>query len=206
MAKVTTKLIEPLEPDHWAPSLEMVCRDMNGAPINVHKLMAHSPGLLQAWWNFRNYSVNGGTLGKRLAELVILRVGVHLGVWYEWASHVDRATRVGMDQTAIFEVLNPQPDLPRRDVLVLKAVDELMARHCIQNPTRAELENHLETAQLMDLIAIQGMYVILGGFINTWGLELDDAVAARIASLTNRADFEESAASFQRAIKLAQSS
>ena len=40
--------IKPLEPDQWAQDLQNICADINGLPINVHKLMAHSPGLLQA--------------------------------------------------------------------------------------------------------------------------------------------------------------
>lgn len=201
MTDPTASSVEPLETTQWAPELKNVNDDMNGLPINVHKLMAHNPQLLNAWWNFRNYSVNGGMLGQRLGEFVILRVGVHLGAWYEWASHVDRATRIGMDRDTIFQALRPDPDLPRLDVLVLQAVDQLMTTHRIQDPTRAELEQHLTTAQMMDIIAIQGMYVILGGFINTWTLKLDEAVADRIKNLTNHTDFETAAATFQRAIR-----
>lgn len=198
MGDETARAVAPLDVDHWPSDLSNVAADMNGAPINVHKLMAHNPALLQAWWGFRNYAVNGGTLGARLGELVILRVGVHLGAWYEWGSHVDRATRIGLSNGAIFATLNPQPDLPAGEGLILTAVDELMAGHAITKPTRAALEQHLTTAQIMDVIAIQGMYVILGGFINTWGLELDAAVAGRIKHLTTQGEFEEAAAAFAR--------
>lgn len=203
MSNITANRVEPLDPAEWPETLDGVCADMNGAPINVHKLMAHSPDLLRAWWSFRNYSVKGGTLGPRLAELVILRVGVHLGAWYEWGSHVDRAVRIGMTVETIFETLNHQPNLPNEEVLILRAVDELMMDHGISTPTRAALEGVYSTAQLMDLAAIQGMYVILGGFINTWDLALDDAVAARIASVTNPKDFAAASAAFRLALKRA---
>lgn len=198
MGDDTQAPIKPLEPDQWAQDLQNVYTDMKGAPINVHKLMAHSPDLLGAWWGFRNYVVDGGTLGQRLGELVILRVGAHLSSWYEWGSHVDRATRIGMDRNTIFEALNPQPDLPKPEALILRAVDELMIGHRITDPTRLELNPHFSTAQQMDLIAIQGMYVILGGFINTWTLELDPIVAERIAPLTNREEFEAAATKFRQ--------
>jgi alkylhydroperoxidase family enzyme len=201
MSETTANRVEPLDAAQWPPVLDGVCTDMNGAPINVQKLMAHSPNLLRAWWDFRNYSVSGGSLGKRLGELVILRVGVHLGAWYEWGSHVDRAQRIGMSADAIFQTLNLHPNLDPSEVLILTAVDELMMAHKINAATRAALEKYYDTAQLMDLIAIQGMYVILGGFINTWDLALDGAVAARIETVTNRADFERSSAAFQSAIK-----
>ena len=168
MPEATAKQVAPLDVTQWPPHLSNVSADMNGAPINVHKLMAHSPDLLRAWWNFRNYSVSGGSLGAHLGELIILRVGVHLGAWYEWGSHVDRAQRIGMTAQTIFETLNPRPNLATADALALTAVDELMLDHRISKVTRAALEQHFTTAQLMDLIAIQGMYVILGGFIHTW--------------------------------------
>ena len=100
----------PLPTEQWASTLDCVRADMGGKPINVHKLMAHNPQLLNAWWSFRNYSVDGGTLGKRLGELVILRVSVNLKAWYEWGSHVDRALRCGLTLEEINRVLKREVD------------------------------------------------------------------------------------------------
>ena len=201
MTENSAKQVEPLGVEHWPDLLDGVRADMKGSPINVHKQMAHSPSLLRAWWDFRNYAVSGGCLGPYLGELVILRVGVHLGAWYEWGSHVDRALQLGMSENAILEVLNPIPHIETSQVIVLKAVDELMLDHGITKPTRASLEEHLDTAQIMDLIAIQGMYVILGGFIKTWDLALDGVVADRIKTVTHRDDFERASAVFRETVQ-----
>lgn len=201
MNEISAKTVLPLDVEHWPHTLDGVCADMNGTPINVHKLMAHSPDLLRAWWDFRNHSVTGGSLGSRLGELVILRVGVHLSAWYEWGSHVDRAMRIGMTTGTIFETLSAHPDLDAPEVLLLSAVDELMLDRGISTVTRAALERCYSTAQIMDIIAIQGMYVILGGFIKTWDLALDDAVSNRIAAVTNRDDFARAASEFRRNIQ-----
>ena len=85
-----------IEPDYWDPSLNHILRQMNGEPLNIHKLLAKHPKLLKAWWDFRNYSVNGGDLGRRKGELVILRVASYLNSWYEWASHVERSLQCGL--------------------------------------------------------------------------------------------------------------
>ena len=201
MTKTPPRHVAPLDVAEWPSSLHGVSADMQGDPLNVHKIMAHSPNLLRAWWDFRNYSVNGGSLSPRLAELVILRVGVHLGAWYEWASHVDRAQRIGLSTDVIFQTLSADPELAAPEALILEAVDALMLRHRIDPEIRAALEQHFSTEQLIDLVAIQGMYVILGALIHTWDLPLDAAVAARIASVTNRDDFEQAAAQFQRALR-----
>jgi hypothetical protein len=78
----------PLPNEEWDESIAHIKKEMKGRPLKVHGLMANHPQLLKAWWNFRNYSVQGGDLGPRKAELVILRVALHMKAWYEWASIV----------------------------------------------------------------------------------------------------------------------
>ena len=70
-----------IETQDWDPSLNFIIEQMNGKPLNIHKLLAKHPKLLIAWWNFRNYSVQGGDLGRRQGELVILRVASNLKSW-----------------------------------------------------------------------------------------------------------------------------
>lgn len=196
-ANATT--LTPLPIEDWDPTLEPVIRDMNGAPINVHKLMAHNPRLLKAWWDFRNHSVNGGSLGNRLGELVILRVGVQLGAWYEWGSHVDRSLRCGLTLQEINCVLtrSTDGDWTDQEAALLDAVDELIETHAIGSHLRLRLAVHFTTEQVLDIVAIHGMYVILGCMIRTWGLELDPAVSARISNHTTPDSFDKSAKAFR---------
>ncbi len=194
----TPRALLPLPVELWDEELATISADMKGAPLNVHKLMAHNPGLLQAWWNFRNHSVSGGTLGPILGELVILRVAVHLGAWYEWASHVDRAVRLGMPIARVNAVLDRRvgPDWTPEQASVLSAVDDLMTHRTIRPATLCALEQNLTAQQILDLIAIQGMYVILGCMIQTWGLALDDEVGARVVAVADQAGFEAAARRF----------
>ncbi len=184
--------VTPLPMTDWDPSLAQVIDDMHGQPLNVHALMAHHPELLKAWWNFRNHTVAGGALGRRSGELVILRVAVQLKSWYEWASHVARALDCGLSLAEIERVsLGPQaPGWEDADALLLQAVDELLSGHAIAAGTLAKLSSHFDTRQIMDLIAIQGMYVILGGMLNTWGLELDERVRENLPAGITREGFE----------------
>jgi alkylhydroperoxidase family enzyme len=184
--------VSPLPVADWDASLARVLDDMQGQPLNVHALMAHHPELLNAWWNFRNHSVAGGALGGRSGELVILRVAVHMKSWYEWASHVVRALSSGLSLVEIERIrLGPQaPGWTTADALLLQAVDELMTDHSITAGTLAKLSNYYDTRQIMDLIAIQGMYVILGCMINTWGLELDEQVRDKLPAGITRAQIE----------------
>ncbi|NIP67983.1 MAG: hypothetical protein GTO04_02000, partial [Planctomycetales bacterium] len=93
--------LSPLPPAVWEASLRRILDDMGGQPLAVHGLMANHPGLLSAWWNLRNYTVTGGDLTQRQAELVILRVAWHMRNWYEWGSHVHRALSAGLTESEI---------------------------------------------------------------------------------------------------------
>lgn len=182
----------PLDPADWDASLQRVLADMHGAPINVHRLMAHNPALLSAWWDFRNHSVRGGSLGQRLGELVILRVAVLLRSWYEWASHTDRALAVGLAPDEIERVKEggAAAGWTPAEAALLDAVDELVARRALGAPTLARLGEHFDTPQIMDIIAIHGMYLILGCMIGTWDLALDPATADRLPDGVTREAFE----------------
>ena len=199
MTNPEIRVVAPLAMELWPADLDQINKDMKGAPINVHKLMAHNPDLLKAWWDFRNHSVAGGTLGPVLGELVILRVAVHLGSWYEWASHVDRAIRLGMPSSQVNAVLQQEigPDWSEAEGLILRAVDDLLVHRKITDVTRAALERHYSTAQIMDIVAIQGMYMILGSMIDIWGLPLDATTAARLEGVIHYDSFVAAAERFK---------
>jgi alkylhydroperoxidase family enzyme len=184
--------IAPLPVADWDPSLAKVRHDMHGRPLNVHALMAHHPDLLNAWWNFRNHAVAGGSLGKRNGELVILRVAVRMRSWYEWASHVERALACGLSMVEIERVRkgSQAEGWTLSEACLLQAVDELLTGHAITPATLAQLADHFDSRQVLDLIAIQGMYVILSGILNTWDVELDRQVMDRLPRQITRADFE----------------
>lgn len=185
--------VVPLPVNQWDVALQDIVADMHGQPINVHKLMAHHPDLLRAWWNFRNHAVRGGALGSRLGELVILRVAVHMKAWYEWASHVDRSLACGLSRVEIERVKQGAvaPGWTQQEQAVLQAVDELVSEHAIAPATLTTLQQACTLQQILDLISIQGMYVILAGMINSFGLELDASVQKRLPAGMNQADFEQ---------------
>ena len=184
--------VTPLPVSDWDASLATIVADMGGAPINVHGLMANHPELLKAWWNFRNYSVRGGALGRRNGELVILRVAVHVRAWYEWGSHVERSLACGLSLEEIERVKQgpAAPGWAAGEAALLAAVDELIATHGLAPDSHARLRAHFSVQQIMDVMAIHGMYVILGCMINTWGLELEARVRDKLPDGVTKESFE----------------
>ena len=180
-----------LEPDSWDKSLSQILKQMNGQPLNVHKLLANHPKLLKAWWNFRNYSVEGGDLGRRRGELVILRVAANLRSWYEWSSHVDRSLQCGLE---IFEIERVNKKIKKSDwcveeYVLLLAVDELIESRTIKKRLFTKLKQYYSEQQIMDIISIHGMYIILGCMIDIWELDLEDYISKRLPSNINKEGF-----------------
>lgn len=187
--------MKPLPLSDWDPSLQHVIDDMQGRPLNVHALLAYQPEFLAAWWQVRKYVVSGGDLARRDRELIILRVAANLGVWYEWGAHVDRALTAGIPIHEI-ERIRMSPTDPEwaswseNETALLRAVDQLVEQHVIDADALASLSAHYTRKQIVDIIAIQGVYVNLACVINTWNPELEDYVKARLPDQVTRSAFE----------------
>jgi alkylhydroperoxidase family enzyme len=181
--------MKPLPPKSWDASLQHVIDDMGGRPLNIHSLMANHPRLLAAWWDLRNYSVNGGDLEQRHCEIVILRVAVHLDSWYEWASHVDRGLACGLTLAEI-ERVKEGPDAAgwnAQDAALLFAVDNLAKNRAIAEETLHGLDEYFTQQQVLDVILLYGMYNTIACMVKTWDVELDPHVAERLPeSVTGR--------------------
>ena len=74
--------------------------------------------------------------------------------------------------------------------LILIAFDELISNHGLSKTTHTKLRSHFSVQQIMDIIAIHGMYVILGCMIITWGLELDQHINAKLQQGVTKELFE----------------
>ncbi len=185
--------MKPLPPDQWDPSLQHIIDDMNGRPIQIHCLLANHPELLNAWWNYRMHSVTGGDLEQRDCELVILRVAVHVGAWYEWAAHVDRGLATGLTLPEIYRVAEGPSATAwtDKDATLLSAVDQLIADRCIDDTTLGGLKKRFSEKQIADIISLQGMYLTIACMIATWPIEIEEHIAQRLPEEVTEQAFRE---------------
>ncbi len=182
--------MNPLPVAQWDNRLQNVIDDMGGRPLNIHALMANHPALLAAWWDLRMYLVNGGDLDQRHCELAILRVAAQLKNWYEWGSHVVRGLDSGLTKDEIDRVLSDKGDWTDADAGLLAAGDEIVTDNRISDACLERLAPHFTDRQVMDLIHLHGMYRTIACLIETWGVELDRAVAERLPSGVNAGLFQ----------------
>ena len=174
--------MKPLPIDQWDASLQHIVDDMNGRPLNIHRLLANHPEFLRAWWRHRKYSVRGGDLDQRDCELVVLRIAVLTGTWYEWAAHVDRGLIAGLSREEIKRIAAgpSHVDWDVRDALLLTAVDQLFCKRRIEPVTLVDLGEYFTERRILDLISLQGLYVNIACMIGTWGLDIEKELAEQL--------------------------
>lgn len=177
--------VPPTTPDDWDDEtralLERISRHNDGKVLNVLSTVARHPELLKHWMPFGNHVLGANTLPKRARELVTLRTGLLAGSAYEWVQHVSIARAVGCTDEEIERVV-AGPDAPGwapDDRALLQATDELMAADDVTDPTWADLVEHWDEQQRIDLVFTIGQYRMVSMALNTFGVQIEDEVVER---------------------------
>jgi len=160
----------------WPASLDDMVDTFAGR-LNVYGVMANHPALLRAWAGFRMHVVEGSSLDPQLSEVVILRTGHLLGSSYEWAHHVMRAEKLGMEEARIASIRGPIGEMSVADRILCGAVDQLFAHHRLDVETQEQLSVLIGTEATLDLMATVAHYMMLGFMLNSVPVPLDAPVA-----------------------------
>ena len=174
-----TAELPPLSDADW-PEAVADLRGGFAGQLNVYRTMAHHLALLAAWAGLREHLVRRSALGPARSEVVILRTGVRLEADYEWAHHVVRARKLGMDDDRIRSLRGAPSEMAPEDGLIAAGVDELVAGAALAPETRARLMAALGKEAVLDLIATVGFYTVLAGILKSFGTPVDAAITAEL--------------------------
>ena len=146
-----------------------------GTPLNIFGTIAHHPRLLKRFMNFAGMFLNKGLLPDREREIVILRVGWNCQSVYEFGQHTLIGQRVGLSLNEIDALTKDiaEHGWSVRDRALIEMSDDLCLDDCVSAATWAELSQHWNEAELVELVMVAGMYRLVSGFLNTMGVELD---------------------------------
>ena len=168
----------PLADHEWPENIRDMLTGFAGQ-LNVYRVMAHHPELLRAWEPLRAHVVLENALGREKAEVVILRAAFRLGSAYEWAHHMVRARRCGLDAGRIVSLRGSVQDMAPEDVLLAEAVDELLANARLTPETKKKLTGLLGRKAVLDLMATLGFYSTLAFILNSFEVPLDEDIAGK---------------------------
>jgi len=154
----------------------MAANSRSGPPLNVFATIARHPKLLKRWVVFANHVLNGSTLPARERELVILRTGYLCRSGYEWAQHVAIGRAIGLTDAEVERLTVGSSDTAwaPADRALLRATEQLVGDHFVDDVTWAELATTWNEQQLMDLVFAVGQYTLVSMALNSFGVQLED--------------------------------
>jgi len=138
--------------------------DLRG-PFNA---LMRNPALADRALDLGNHIRHGNSLSDALVELAILVTGRHWTAQYEWWAHYKRAKEAGLPMhiaDAIAENKRPA-EMSREEELVYDFSTELHRTQKVGDATWARAKEMFSEAQIMDLVATCGYYVLVSMILN----------------------------------------
>jgi alkylhydroperoxidase family enzyme len=148
-------------------------------PPNVSRMLAGaSPGVNRGFSAFGRSYMNESPLSPQLREIAILRVGYLSNAAYEVFQHEALARHVGLSQAQI-EAIRAGGDqaaaLGEAGAAVLAFTDDVVRNVRASDATLAAVRAHLPDPEVIDLVLVIGAYMLVSRFLETTGVDLDDA-------------------------------
>jgi 4-carboxymuconolactone decarboxylase len=131
--------------------------------------LMHSPKLMSATRAMGDYLRYHASIGRPLAELVILITAREWSQGFEWAHHVPEAQRLGVDPhiiDAIRQYQRPSP-MSEAQAACYDFSIELHRDKQVSDDTFQRAQASLGTQGVMDLAALNGYYSLLAMVMNT---------------------------------------
>lgn len=136
-------------------------------PPAVFLTLGRHRRLFWGWLHFAGRLMPGGRLTRRESELVILRVASRRDSAYELTQHRRLGRRAGLaaaDIEAIEDlesVAGDHPGFTSRELLLLRASDELVADQDLSDELWAALDGPFDERERIEIVMLVGHYAML---------------------------------------------
>jgi AhpD family alkylhydroperoxidase len=179
MAVVTT--IETPPTDDLRAFYERIGRASRGLGVlNVFKVMAHSPELMQSWWSMMAVLFARLELSPRLRELAILRLFQLTHCAYGFAHHVRIGRDIGItdDEIAALATYAESDGFTPLEKLVLRYTDAVTQLRDDAPSIAAELTAHLSERELVELTFSISNWNLMAHLLLPLEVEVEEPVKA----------------------------
>jgi 4-carboxymuconolactone decarboxylase len=132
-----------------------------------YHIMLRSPQAAEPVINLMDYLRFQSTVPNRLKEFSIMIQGRLWRSQVEWASHYQPAIKAGVSAETLAQLrTNTRPTSMQPDeAAVYDFCTELYTRHAVSDATYANLHQHLNDQQIVDLTLLQGLYVTVASLM-----------------------------------------
>jgi alkylhydroperoxidase family enzyme len=136
--------------------------------------LLHHPQLAAKFLTFNGQLLWEPVLSPRLRELVVLRVARRTHSQYEWVQHAKLSQRYDVTPEEVEAIANGDDAVfSELEVDVLRATDQLLATHRVDDDTWERLAQALDEKTRLELLFVVGTYSALAMVFNGVGVELD---------------------------------
>jgi 4-carboxymuconolactone decarboxylase len=174
MARVP--LIDEKEHPEFAALAEKFRSGRRGRLINIYRMLLNSPALAESWFNHSNAVRWKTTLGGRLREIVIIRMGHLTGSQYVLRQHVpalalaDGVTLAECDALADWR---PSGLFSARECAALAYADTMTRDIEVPDAVFAEVKRHFDDRQVVELTVLIGTYNMNARVLRALELDLE---------------------------------
>jgi alkylhydroperoxidase family enzyme len=151
-------------------------RDRRGFVSSIHRSLAHSAPVLEAYEQFSSRLSAASRLDARTRELVILRVAQLVGNLFAWRRHLPRALQVGLARVDIASLGRWHDSAafsaPERAVLAL--VDQHVTWHQTEATTVRDVRDGYGDELLIEILVLIGWYQLAAAISMPLDLVADD--------------------------------
>lgn len=170
----STAALTPLPPEQWDEQIQPIAERL-GNPLNIHRIIAHNPVLMNAYTPLRYHIVRDSSLSPRQRELIILRTAHNCQSDYEWTHHVARGREAGLTDEEIERVRAGAHHLAwsEAEIALLLCADEMFHHTELHSRTLDLMAAHYSKEQLLDTIYTIGVYITLGTILKSFSVPLE---------------------------------
>lgn len=163
--------IPPVAPEAFTSEQKALVGDW--ATLNFSRVIVEHPDLYRVLMPMISKVITGSKLPPRDREVLILRTLSASNEIYEYNHHVTIARKAGLSDAEIEAVSVGAAELPPLDGALVRAADELMREQRIADRTWRELAERYSSMQLMDVVAVVGVYVLMAMLTKSFGIQLE---------------------------------
>ena len=158
--------------------------EQRGAVLNIFRALSHSPEAMRRFMKLGSYFLEEGRLNPKLRELAILRAGAICRSPYEFSQHIAFARRVGLTDSQIRGVVDPNSALFNpQEMAVLTYAGELTVAAHVSDAAYEAVAAFLSTEEIVELTMVTGYYNMVSRMLNALAVPIDEAAARDIAAL-----------------------
>lgn len=144
------------------PQLAVKIESAGARPLNLYRILANAPDMLDAWLNFAYALRSRPTVSRHIRELCILRTAQLHHCTYEWIQHEPMARKAGVTEAQIRSLDNWQVSnvFGLRERAAIHLTELLFANKLSENAER-HIHALFTDAEMIELILTIGFYIMV---------------------------------------------